>query len=114
MPDAVVVLPGSKPPPPHGPVREPPDIVVEFVSPSPRDERRDRVQKMAEYRLFCIRYYWLVDPALRTFEIFELSSAGYTQVAAATGGAITPVPGCPGLTLDVDALWTELGRLGAE
>src|SRR4051812_32378170 len=37
MPDLVIVLPGQKPPPAYGPLREPPDIVVEFVSPSPRD-----------------------------------------------------------------------------
>ena len=114
MPDVVVILPGHKPPPPRGPLREPPDIVVEFVSPSPRDERRDRVQKMAEYARFGVPYYWIVDPALRTFEIFARSSAGYTQVAAATGGSIDPVPGCDGLRLNVSALWADLERLGYE
>ena len=114
MPDLVVVLPGHKPPPPRGPLREPPDIVVEFVSPSPRDERRDRVQKMAEYARFGVPYYWIVDPALRTFEIFARSSAGYTQVAAATDSSIDPVPGCDGLELDVSALWADLERLGSE
>ena len=114
MPDLVVVLSERRPPLAHGPLREPPDIVVEFVSPSPRDERRDRVQKMTEYARFGVPYYWLVDPALRTFEIFACSSAGYTQVAAVTAGRMVPVPGCDGLTLDVSALWTELERLGSE
>ncbi|MEO1331909.1 MAG: Uma2 family endonuclease [Myxococcota bacterium] len=32
-PDAIVFLPGSKPPPPRGALLEPPDIVVEVVTP---------------------------------------------------------------------------------
>lgn len=112
--DVVVLLPGTRPPPRRGGLVEPPDIVVEFVSPSPRDERRDRVQKMAEYAHFGVGYYWLVDPALGTFEIFEKSPAGYTQVVAVTEGTIDPVPGCAGLVLDVDALWSELARLSAD
>lgn len=110
-PDVVVLLPGSPAPPRRGPLVEPPDIIVELVSPSPRDERRDRVQKMSEYARFGVRYYWLVDPALGTFEIFERAPAGYTQIVAVTGGRIEAVPGCKGLAIDVDALWRELARL---
>ena len=111
-PDVVVFLPGAAAPPRRGPITNPPDILVEVVTPSPRDERRDRVEKMAEYARFAVRYYWLVDPALGSFEIFELTSEGYYQkVVGITSGAIDPVPGCIGLRLDVDALWAELERL---
>jgi Uma2 family endonuclease len=109
--DIVVLLPGTSAPPRRGPLVSPPDILIELVSPSPRDERRDRVQKISEYARFGVRYYWLVDPALGTFEIFELAPAGYTQVVAVTAGRIESVPGCVGLVLDVDALWRELARL---
>jgi len=112
--DVVVLLPGTSAPPRRGPLVQPPDILVELVSPSPRDERRDRVQKMTEYARYGVRFYWLVDPALGTFEIFERTPAGYTQVVAAVSGRIDPVPGCSGLVLDVDALWTELARLRDE
>ena len=112
--DVVVLLPGTAPPPRRGPLVVPPDILVELVSPSPRDERRDRVQKMSEYARFGVRYYWLVDPALGTFEIFELTPAGYTQVVAVTSGRIESVPACEGLVLDVDALWRELARLACD
>jgi Uma2 family endonuclease len=85
---------------------------VEVVTPSPRDERRDRVEKMEEYANFGVRYYWLVDPALGTFEIFGLTDVcTYAKLVGVTEGVIDPVPGCVGLVIDIDALWRELERL---
>lgn len=111
-PDLSVYLPGRPPPPRRGPVREPPDVLVEVVTPTPRDERRDRVEKMAEYADFGVHYYWIVDPSLGTFEIFERAASGhYTKVVGMTSGNLEEVPGCQGLTLDIDALWAELARL---
>jgi hypothetical protein len=46
------------------------------------------------------------------FEMFELTAQGnYQKLVGVTGGLIDPVPGCPGLRIDVDALWSELERL---
>ena len=114
-PDVTVYLPGRRPPPRRGALRDPPDIVVEVISASPRDERRDRVEKMTEYAAAGIRYYWLLDPALGSLEVFELDASGrYARALAATAGRIESVPGCEGLTVDLDALWAELARLAAE
>jgi Uma2 family endonuclease len=111
-PDVVIFLPGSAVPPRRGPITIPPDIIIEVVTPSPRDERRDRIEKMAEYARFGVMYYWLVDPALESFEIFELTPAAqYQRVVGVTSGLIDAVPGCSGLNVDVDALWNELRRL---
>jgi Uma2 family endonuclease len=111
-PDLSVYLPGSSIPPRRGVVKVPPDIAVEVVTPSPRDERRDRVEKMAEYAQWGVPFYWLVDPALGTFEIFERDAAGrYVKLVGETAGRINGVPGCDGLSIDLDALWAELGRL---
>jgi Uma2 family endonuclease len=114
-PDISVFLSDRPAPPRRGAIRVPADMLVEVVSPSPRDERRDRVEKMAEYAAFGVRYYWLVDPALGSFEIFERNAGGqYVKVVGATGGRVDSVPGCEGLVIDLDALWAELARLGAE
>jgi Uma2 family endonuclease len=112
-PDVAVFLPDTPPPPRRGPITQPPDIVVEVVTPSPRDERRDRVEKMAEYAQLGVKSYWIVDPALGSFEIFELTTQRlYQKVIGVTSGVIDAVPTCTGLKIDVNALWAELARLG--
>jgi Uma2 family endonuclease len=126
-PDVSVYFPHRPAPPRRGPLREAPDLVVEVVSPSPSDERRDRVHKMDEYAAFGVSFYWLLDPALGSLEIFELQQGSpsqasmrrtqqgrYARVLARVEGVIDQVPGCEGLTLDLDGLWTELRRLSAE
>lgn len=113
-PDVTVFLPGTKKPPARGLVRTPPDIAVEVVSPTPRDGRRDRIEKAQEYSAFGVKWYWIVDPALRAMEIYELGPDGrYVRALGAGEGRIDVVPGCEGLVLDLDAMWAEADRLDA-
>jgi len=98
--------------PRDGIVRVPPDIAVEVVSPSPRDERRDRIEKMDEYAAFGVRFYWILDPGLQSLEIFELVDGRYARAARATEGRMESVPGCVGLAVNLDELWNDLSRLG--
>lgn len=110
-PDVYAYLTNRRPPR-AGLVTTPPDIMVEIVSPRPKDARRDRVEKMREYAAFGVRFYWIVDPATRIFEILELNTDGrYAHAAAAAEGKIDPTPGCEGLVIDVDALWAHVDRL---
>ena len=109
-PDVTVFLPGR--PKMKGTERLtsiPPDIAIEIITPTPRDTARDRIDKAREYARFGVRWYWLVDPAMRTLEIFELApKARYDRVAAATAGKLS-VPGCRGLKLDLEGLWRYAG-----
>ncbi len=114
-PDLTVYLPGSALPPRRGLISVPPDIAVEVVSPSPRDARRDRVEKVDDYARFGVRWYWIVDPELRSLEILELGGDGrYVHALGASSGVVELVPGCEGLTLDLDVLWAAVDRLPAE
>ncbi len=112
MPDLTVYLPDASPPQLRGLIDVRPSIAVEVVSSSPRDQRRDRVEKLLEYAAFRVPWYWLVDPELRTFEILELGTDGrYAHALSATEGTVTNVPGCEGLVVDVSALWAEIDAL---
>jgi Uma2 family endonuclease len=105
MADVVCYLRGRRPD--DGVVRSPPDVVVEVISPRPRDARRDRVEKLADYAEMGAKQYWLVDPRLRTFEVWKLDRRRrYVCVAAASRGTLAVGP-----TLDLDALWAEVKRL---
>ena len=109
--DLSVYLAGRRPPP-RGVISIPPDIAVEIVSPSPRDQRRDRFEKMEEYARFGIRFSWLIDPQQRTVEIYEQGAdRRYDRRVQAGSGSLQDLPGCPGLVLDVDAMWSKIDAL---
>ena len=108
--DVACYLAGRRPE--HGIVRTPPDVIVEIVSPRPRDARRDRIDKLADYAAFGAKQYWIVDPHVRTFEIWRIDSKRrYVRFAAVASGKLRRIPRLPGLVVDVDALWREIERL---
>lgn len=112
--DLTVYFVGRRPPS-RGAITIPPDLAVEIVSPSPRDEKRDRIEKMDEYARFGIRFYWLIDPQRRAIEIYEQGGDGaYVSRVQANSGTLRDVPGCPGLLLDVDAMWSKIDALDSQ
>jgi Uma2 family endonuclease len=110
-PDVVVFFGARALPPRRAPMtKSPPDIVVEVVTATPRDARRDRVEKKPDYASFGVGQYWLLDPEARTLEVLARGSDGrFVEVLAAASGA-HEVSGCEGLVVDLDALWAELDR----
>jgi Uma2 family endonuclease len=107
-PDVSVYLPSGMPALSAPLVRVPPHLVVEVASPRPRDVRRDRVEKLRDYARAGIPYYWVVDPQLRSLEVFELGRDGRYTVAVTVDRGRVRIPGCPGLSIDLDALWSKV------
>lgn len=93
-------------------IRTPPDVVIEIVTPTARDRRRDRVEKLGEYAGFGVQYYWLVDPEAQTFEVLALGADQQYRIALSRSEGTHPIPGCDGLEIDIDALWSEVADLG--
>ena len=53
-----------------------PDWVCEVLSPS--TAQKDRVIKMPKYAQYGVAHFWLIDPLLRTLEVYELSDGRWT------------------------------------
>jgi len=88
-----------------------PDLVVEIVSPRPRDVTRDREEKRAEYCTHKIPWYWIVEPIHRTFEEYHRIRRGQTWLYERTqlmsfGKIRTLMERGP--VLDLDALWASV------
>lgn len=96
---------GTPLPPANGIITQPPDIAIEIVSPTPRDCRRDRVEKLVDYSAFRVRYYWIGDPQFRSLEILRLGAQGrYEHLLGATEAQVD-IPGCEGFVVDLDEVW---------
>jgi Uma2 family endonuclease len=82
-------------------IEGPPDLVVEVTSPS--TVKRDRGTKLDRYRRFGVAAYWIIDPNLRTLEVWDLASGGATARVFTPADRLvwTPVPGGPSAQIDV-------------
>ena len=77
-----------------------PTIVVEIVSRSRRDRRRDYVEKREEYRAAGVHEYWIVDPFRRRMTVSFAD--GTERVVAEAETYATPL--LPGFELPLAAL----------
>ena len=70
-------------------------MVVEVISPVPEDARRDRVEKVGDYAAFGVRWYWIIDPAVKAHRTIRASARparSGTPATSATGGPRRPRP----------------------
>ncbi len=84
-------------------VHGPPDLCVEFVSPS--SVRADRVEKFAEYAAYGVMNYWIIDPAARTAEAFVLKDGAYALAAQGADEDVVHFPPFPELAIPLGKLW---------
>jgi Uma2 family endonuclease len=84
QPDIIVLLPESQALPTERGVEEPPDLLIEVLSPSNRGH--DLLTKRALYARAGVREYWLVDPDARTVEIVSLDRDAFHLALVVSGG----------------------------
>lgn len=91
---------------PPQPKRDLPTVVVEFVSESSRDRRRDYVEKRGEYRALGIAEYWVVDRFDRSLTACHVD--GRQEVVREGNAYATPL--LPGFELPLDRLLSAADR----
>jgi Uma2 family endonuclease len=87
------------------PMRVPPDLAVEVLSPS--TEARDRGRKMELLARFGVPEYWIVDPIIKTLEIFAHASRRYERVGVYDERDEVCSPTLPGLLFSTSRIFQE-------
>ncbi|MFL5347475.1 MAG: Uma2 family endonuclease [Hyalangium sp.] len=82
-----------------------PDWVCEVISPS--TEKRDRSAKLPAYAREGVHHVWLVDPELRTLEIFRLEGPRYVLLGTHVDEASVRAEPFDALELSLRVLWEE-------
>ena len=80
-----------------------PDWVCEILSPSTRG--LDLETKRPVYARDCVRHLWLVDPAARTLEAFELAAGEWSTIATVAGDAVVQIPPFEAASFSLADLW---------
>jgi Uma2 family endonuclease len=81
------------------------DLVMEVVSPDPKDRQRDYEEKLADYAAAGISEYWIVDSERSAVSIYKLAGDKYTLNGEFTPGAQAESLVVSGFTIDVAALF---------
>ncbi len=81
----------------------PPDLAVEVLSPSTtRTDRRDKFKLYAEGK---VRYYWIIDPKMRTIEAYRLVGGKYTGRVRGSGSDVVQLAPFRDLKIALAKLW---------
>jgi Uma2 family endonuclease len=78
-----------------------PDLIVEIVSPGEKNRERDRQVKRQLYSVRGVREYWVVDPELRTIEIYRRQEHSLVLAATLHEGDTLTSPMFPGFSCSV-------------
>jgi Uma2 family endonuclease len=81
------------------------DLVMEVVSPDPKDRRRDFDEKLVDYAAAGIREYWIVDAERRVVAVHTLNGPRYEQHGEFQPSQQASSVLLDGFTIDVAALF---------
>ncbi len=84
------------------PIRIPPDVAVEVISPS--TARNDRGRKLAWYERFGVAEYWIFDPMAERIDIRALNRGNYVVTATAGRGEVFTSSVLPEFECAIDSL----------
>lgn len=84
-------------------IRHAPDLCVEVLSPS--TAATDRGKKMQMFARYGVGAYWIVDPAARTIEVYELAGNSYELRATGSGDALVTSGTLPGCSFRADSVF---------
>ncbi|MCX7089571.1 MAG: Uma2 family endonuclease [Methylococcales bacterium] len=82
-----------------------PDWVCEVLSPG--TARQDRALKMPLYARHGVQHIWLVDPLLRTLEVFENTAAGWLLLQVLENDNAVSLPPFEAISFSLAALWAD-------
>ena len=82
-----------------------PDWVCEVISPS--TEREDRGVKMRIYRREKVGHVWLLDPAIRTLEVYRLENGRYSLLDTFDGDEPVRAEPFDAIALELRVLWAR-------
>lgn len=77
-PDILFITPSKLPPKGSQSIEQPPDLIVEVLSPSTR--RKDMSTKLDAYELGGVREYWIVDLRIEAVTVYVLPEGGREYV----------------------------------
>jgi Uma2 family endonuclease len=82
-----------------------PDWVCEILSPA--TVTVDRTRKMRHYADAGVRHLWLVDPRIKTLEVYRLDGGSWRVVATHGGDAPVRAEPFDAIELDLASLWSR-------
>ncbi len=82
-----------------------PDWACEVLSPSTEDV--DRAEKMPIYARELVAHLWLIDPLLKTLEVYRLDGDSYRVVHTWRGNARVRAEPFDAIELDLSILWAR-------
>jgi Uma2 family endonuclease len=83
----------------------PPDLAVEVISPSSMEV--DREDKFAQYRDAGVAFYWIIDPANKSIEAWELRATSYVPIGHEEGDAVAKLPPFSDVEIPLNRLWRK-------